>query len=83
LNEVALSGNMWQNQVMLDLVRKGLTRDGFTVYTHHELPANDGGLALGQAVVANCSSGIRELATSQGFAPVTKDDRHSGEKLAE
>ena len=83
LNEVALSGNMWQNQVMLDLVRKGLTRDGFTVYTHHELPANDGGLALGQAVVANCSSGIRELATPQGFAPITQDDRPSGEKLAE
>ena len=83
LSEVALSGNMWQNQVMLDLVRKGLTWDGFTVHTHRELPANDGGLALGQAVVANCSSGIQELASPQGFAPVTKDGRPSGEKMAE
>jgi hydrogenase maturation protein HypF len=83
LNEVALSGNMWQNQVMLDLVRKGLTRDGFTVHTHRELPANDGGLALGQAVVANCSSGIQELATPRGFAPVRRDDQPSSEKVTE
>jgi hydrogenase maturation protein HypF len=83
LNEVALSGNMWQNQVMLDLVRKGLTRDGFTVHTHRELPANDGGLALGQAVVANCSSGIQELATPRGFTPVRRNDQPSSEKVTE
>ena len=83
LNEVALSGNMWQNQVMLDLVHKGLTRDGFTVYTHRDLPSNDGGLALGQAVVANSSRGIRELATPQRFTPVTQDDRPPGEKVNE
>lgn len=53
LDEVALSGCMWQNQILLDLVRDGLIRDGFVVYFHRQVPANDGGLALGQAVIAN------------------------------
>jgi hydrogenase maturation protein HypF len=83
LNEVALSGSMWQNPIMLDLVRKGLKLDGFTVYTHCRVPANDGGLALGQAVVANHASGRQELVSPPGFAPVTKNDQPSGERLAE
>jgi hydrogenase maturation protein HypF len=53
LNEVALSGGVWQNQILLELVREGLERDGFAVYFHKQSPTNDGGLALGQAVVAN------------------------------
>lgn len=56
LKEVALSGDVWQNQVLLDLVRSGLMRDGFVVYFHKQVPTNDGGLALGQAVVANAVS---------------------------
>jgi hydrogenase maturation protein HypF len=51
--EVALSGGVWQNQLLLNLVRDGLEQAGFTVYFHQQTPANDGGLALGQAVVAN------------------------------
>jgi hydrogenase maturation protein HypF len=72
LNEVALSGSSWQNLILMDLVRKGLKRDGFVVYTHRQVPAGDGGLALGQVVVANCCSGRRELASPPGFAPVKK-----------
>jgi hydrogenase maturation protein HypF len=52
LNEIALSGGVWQNQVLLDLARTNLARNGFTVYTHQRTPANDGGLALGQALIA-------------------------------
>ncbi len=52
MNEVALSGGVWQNQVLLDLARTALRQNGFIVYTHQQTPANDGGLALGQAVVA-------------------------------
>jgi hydrogenase maturation protein HypF len=53
LNEVALSGGVWQNRIVLDLVRAGLERDGFVVYFHQQVPTNDGGLSLGQAVIAN------------------------------
>jgi hydrogenase maturation protein HypF len=53
LNEVALSGGVWQNRIVLDLVRDGLKRDGFVVYSHEQVPSNDGGLSLGQAVIAN------------------------------
>ncbi|MDX1377666.1 MAG: hypothetical protein R3307_02365, partial [Anaerolineales bacterium] len=53
LNEVALSGGVWQNQILLDLVRDGLEDEKFVVYFHKQVPANDGGLALGQAVIAN------------------------------
>ena len=53
LNEVALSGGVWQNQILLDLVRNGLEKQGFIVYFHKQVPTNDGGLALGQVVIAN------------------------------
>jgi len=53
LNEVALSGGVWQNQILLNLVRNGLEEAGFVVYFHKQVPTNDGGLALGQAVAAD------------------------------
>jgi hydrogenase maturation protein HypF len=53
LNEVALSGGVWQNQILLDLVRDGLRQNEFIVYFHKQVPTNDGGLSLGQAVIAN------------------------------
>jgi hydrogenase maturation protein HypF len=53
LQEVALSGGVWQNQLLLDLVRNGLAEQGLTVYCHQQLPSNDGGLALGQLAVAS------------------------------
>jgi len=58
LNEVALSGGVWQNQVLLGLASAELARAGFVVYFHRHTPANDGGLALGQAAVANHLSAI-------------------------
>jgi hydrogenase maturation protein HypF len=56
INEVALSGGVWQNQALLDLTRADLLRENFIVYTHQQTPANDGGLAIGQAAIANFSS---------------------------
>ncbi len=52
VSEVALSGGVWQNMFLLRKTLALLEKNGFTVYLHHHVPANDGGLALGQAVVA-------------------------------
>lgn len=52
LPRVVLSGGCFQNALLVGLVRSRLERDGFQVFTHREVPPNDGGLSLGQAVVA-------------------------------
>ena len=49
---VALSGGSSQNKVLLEEVSRALEGLGLTVLTHGDVPANDGGLALGQAAVA-------------------------------
>ena len=51
-NRIALSGGVFQNDILFGLVAKGLEASGRTVYSHSRVPANDGGLALGQAMVA-------------------------------
>jgi len=52
LAEVALSGGVWQNIFLLRKTLALLEKEGFTVYLHTQVPANDGGLALGQAAIA-------------------------------
>ena len=49
---VALSGGCFQNSTLFALVHEGLEAQGFRILSHEKVPANDGGLALGQAVVA-------------------------------
>jgi hydrogenase maturation protein HypF len=53
LNRVVLSGGVFQNMFLLSLVAEGLKRSDFDVYTHHLVPTNDGGISLGQAVIAH------------------------------
>ena len=49
---VALSGGVFQNQLLLKMVDEGLQKEGFKVLRHRLVPPNDGGIALGQAVYA-------------------------------
>ena len=50
---VALSGGTFQNMLLLEQVVGFLEEKGFVVYRHRRVPANDGGIALGQAVLAD------------------------------
>ena len=49
---VALSGGTFQNRLMVEQVLGLLEARGFAAYRHRRVPTNDGGLALGQAVLA-------------------------------
>ena len=49
---VALSGGVFQNSILLSGMVNALEESGFKVYTHKLVPANDGGISLGQAIVA-------------------------------
>ena len=53
LETTCLSGGVFQNAVLLDYVTTRLAEEGQRVFAHESVPTNDGGLALGQAVVAN------------------------------
>ena len=53
VNRVALSGGVFQNVYLLERTLGELERRGFETLTHHQAPANDGGIALGQAVIAS------------------------------
>ncbi|MCB0008301.1 MAG: carbamoyltransferase HypF, partial [Anaerolineales bacterium] len=59
LNQVALSGGVFQNRLLLSRVVPALQRHNFELLTHRLVPPNDGGLALGQAVVAGLAGRVR------------------------
>jgi len=55
IKKVALSGGVFQNRLLFRLAVSALEKAGFDVLTHRDVPTNDGGVSLGQAVVANFS----------------------------
>lgn len=52
LNRVVFSGGVFQNSILLSGLHQMLEEKGFNVFTHKQVPTNDGGLSLGQAVAA-------------------------------
>jgi hydrogenase maturation protein HypF len=53
IKQVTLSGGVFQNRLLLKKTTSLLESSGFRVFTHRQVPCNDGGISLGQAVVAN------------------------------
>jgi len=51
--KVALTGGVFQNRLLSEKMRVALEKAGFSVLLHRRVPCNDGGLSLGQAVIAN------------------------------
>jgi hydrogenase maturation protein HypF len=52
LNRVCLSGGTFQNRFLLEHLQQRLSGLAFEVFAHSEVPSGDGGLSLGQALVA-------------------------------
>ena len=52
VNDVVLSGGVWQNMTLLRHTYQLLASDDFRPHIHQQVPSNDGGLALGQAAIA-------------------------------
>jgi len=52
LQNICLSGGSFQNVFLLEHLKRKLEAEGLKVFTHSEVPCGDGGLSLGQALVA-------------------------------
>jgi hydrogenase maturation protein HypF len=51
IHTVVLSGGCLQNRIIMEGLFQALEKDGFQVFTGQEVPVNDGGISLGQAVI--------------------------------
>lgn len=52
INDVALGGGVFENTYILKTIKRGLKDQGFNIYCSMQIPANDGGIAFGQASAA-------------------------------
>ena len=53
INDVVLSGGVFQNEFLLTIMENELKKLNFNFYSHSNIPTNDGGISFGQALVAN------------------------------
>jgi hydrogenase maturation protein HypF len=69
INRVVMSGGVFQNKLIFEGLLAFLRKDRFAVFSHHLVPANDGGICLGQVVVAAArmeAGGDRAPETNRG-----------------
>ncbi len=64
LNRVCLSGGCFQNALLFEALYGLLRQKGFEVYYHSEVPTGDGGISLGQALVASHRVHLQSLSNS-------------------
>ncbi len=62
ISDIVLSGGVFMNIYLLRRLKKSLEKKGFNVYTHSVVPCNDGGISLGQAVIADAQMKNADLA---------------------
>lgn len=58
INLVILSGGVFQNKYLLEKLTQMLSDKKFEVFTNHRVPANDGGVSLGQLIIASKMKGL-------------------------
>ncbi|MCP4115223.1 MAG: carbamoyltransferase HypF [Desulfobacteraceae bacterium] len=60
ISKAVLSGGVFNNRTILGGISLGLEQREFTVYTHTRVPCGDGGISLGQAVIAGAMKRSRK-----------------------
>ena len=75
ITRVALSGGVFQNRLLLRKAISLLEAEEFKVFTHRQVPCNDGGISLGQAVIAHFAS-----ISTGGAEPCALPSRHLSKK---
>lgn len=62
IKQICLSGGVFQNRLLLDLTLKALRKQNLEVFLQRVVPTNDGGISLGQAVIAaSQANALREI----------------------
>ena len=51
INQIVLSGGVFQNMILFEHTILALEKANFRIYTHSQVPTNDGGISLGQAMI--------------------------------
>jgi len=61
LNKIVLSGGTFQNKYLSEKTEKRLNETGFELFTQEAFPSNDGGIALGQLLIAAKRRSLSEI----------------------